>query len=369
VVRAIDATKSRKLRIGALVAAAAVVVLVLSGFGAWRLATWLLLPDDVPEQSQVADDGAAEVVAGEVGAGSGADGSADAIAGSPSPLADLPVGNYGTAGNLTGNIRNDGFAVEGDGVVYVASGSGIYELAADGSTKRIDPTEDAAALNYYDGKLYFTSYSIGVVCYDPATDSRKILTNELAAEAYIDNGRLYFLNAVDGLNLYSIGLDGTGKTKVSDMDTQYSLVADGYFYFANRDDGEKLWRQDLATGEAECIYDARSAWLSVYDGKLYFSDYDTNDVLVANLDGSDVMELWHGAGSYLLASEEGLVFVGDDSNLKVIPLAGGSATELTDADTSGHCLAGGWLFYTNENDSFSLWAMHLDGSENHKVAL
>ena len=70
----------------------------------------------------------------------------------------------GSAGKVTGNLRNSGFAVEKGNKVYVsstivtdpASGKkGIYEINSKGKATLIDENEYIKSINMYKGNLYY----------------------------------------------------------------------------------------------------------------------------------------------------------------------------------------------------------------------
>ena len=275
------------------------------------------------------------------------------------------------AGNLTGNIGNGGFAVEGGKEVYLALDDAIYVLNPDGSLGSVAVSiRGARALNYYEEMLYFTADIRGLMCADPRTGTISTLCKVSIGKIYIDNGVLYFENAQDGLNLYTIGFDGSDMRKVgNDARGYYRIVMDGYQFFSNINDGETLYRIDLATGTEERLNEIRSAWISACGTKLYFSDFGIpGSLMCMDLDGENLEKLMPGACSYVNATPIGVFFTNSTGQqLEVMDLDGRSQTWLTRGKCGSFCVTRDWVIYTNKDDENSYWLVRPDGSENHPL--
>ncbi|MCL2826916.1 MAG: DUF5050 domain-containing protein, partial [Eggerthellaceae bacterium] len=297
---------------------------------------------------------------------SGSTGSSSLPLSTEGPLFDTTA-----TGNLTGNLTNGGFAVEGDAETYVALDAGIYALADDGSIgRRVVGAQSPHSLNFYDGKLYYADESLGLMCVDPQSGQAASLCSVFVGGIFIDSGTLYFENAEDSLNLYTVGFDGSGMKLVSGSEAEYYRnVVDGWQYFVNADNGETLCRENLATGEEQQLYDIRSAWVSITGSTLYFSDFSIPGAMVSmSLDGSNTEVLFNDSASYVSATPLGVFFTNSDAQqIEVMSLDGNTRTVLTKSTCGAFCVTRNWIIYENKDDNNSLWAMRTDGSESHRL--
>lgn len=335
---------------------AGALALTLAVGGAFLLLQPPNAPDDSPNQPDPV---------GQATGGSPQDGSSSTFVDWDGALFDPTV-----SGNLAGNIGNGGIAVEGDGTVYFAASDGIRTIGDDGSLGDIvvDAT-GARYLNYHRGALYFSTQT-GLIRADPQTGEAETVSSSYAEKVFVDNGRLYFENGGDSLNLYTAELDGTNVAKVSDFGSvYYRNVIEGHQYFANTSDGEALYRVNLETGEEQKLYDERSAWLSAYGEYLYFSDFSIPGNMVRmSLDGSETDVLFSGSYSYVNATPLGVFFTNPEAQqLEVMAHDGKSRTLLTEKRCGRFSVTSEWIFYVNKDDNDELWMMRPDGSDDHAV--
>lgn len=59
----------------------------------------------------------------------------------------------------------------------------------------------------------------------------EILADQIPGSIYVEGDQVYFVNISDGQNLYVVGTDGKGLTKLGDFPVQYPVFADGRIYF------------------------------------------------------------------------------------------------------------------------------------------
>ncbi|MDR0627706.1 MAG: DUF5050 domain-containing protein [Bifidobacteriaceae bacterium] len=358
VVKRIDSVKTRRLRrVGVI--AGAVVVVMLAAIGLWRF-NWA--------------DGAA---------GGPKSGAAPQIertsAGSPDPTDEASQGvasgpalfDSELVGNLSGNISNGGIAVEGDGVIYLATSDAIYELNPDGTERGLLITaKDPRALNFWRGKLYYSSPDSGYTRYDPVTDEYSPLIEDDPWWVYIEDEQLYMANIWDGprTELFVSNAEGSNERQITSETASIFLVYQGYFYFANENDGGRLYRMNLETGAAKMIYDTNVFWLSAYDTHLYFTEGSTEvgSLWMANLDGSEARRVTTPLAYTPLRTAEHLFYRNFLDELVRVPPEGGQETVLTQNKAGKFCVAGDWVFYRNEDDDSATWMVRTDGTDDHR---
>ncbi|MDR0366289.1 MAG: DUF5050 domain-containing protein [Bifidobacteriaceae bacterium] len=282
------------------------------------------------------------------------------------PSVEPPAGQA-SMGNLTGNIQNGGFAVEGAGGVFLATEKAVYHLTASGEViTEIENSGAAHSLSFWNGLLYWGSYNSGLNSYDPVTGHRQTLLADPVGKVHLDNGIIYYQDALDGLKLYRLDPADQSRTKVHSANTYYGVVFNGYYYYAEQSDGEKLFRTDLSTGDTAMLYDDRSAWPSPFGQRLYFSDFTVpGGLMMAGLDGGFPTQLSAGSASQIVAHAGGLVYYNHQGKLVASRFDGGWITELTSNSTSGHCVAADWVFYENSTDG-DIWMVRLDGTDDHR---
>ncbi|MDR2379557.1 MAG: DUF5050 domain-containing protein, partial [Bifidobacteriaceae bacterium] len=288
----------------------------------------------------------------------------------PSGATQTGVGPYEQGlGNLPGNIVSGrGLVVEGGGFIYLAAAHGIYQLGMDGTDAgRLVASEDADSLNYWEGDVYYASYTEGIVRCDPGTGDCVTLVDESAGDLFIDGGQLYFELVDDDFNLYKMAPDGSGMELVNPRTGYYPLVYRGFHYFTDFDDGDRLYRTDLASGRTDLVYDAATAWLCTLDDTLFLSDFTVPGALVAaDLDGAGAKRIYSGAVSRVVAYSGGLVFINGHGKLVRSDLDGGGEMVLTENPSDTHAIAGDWVFYHNTDDG-AAWMVRLDGTDDHFI--
>ncbi|MDR3070320.1 MAG: DUF5050 domain-containing protein [Propionibacteriaceae bacterium] len=270
-------------------------------------------------------------------------------------------------GNLPGNLVNGGYAVEGDGSIYLAAKGAIHQLDGGGRSIKKWDFADPKSLNYYQGALYFVDGG-SLWQLDLATSTSKMLVNDRVGAAIVSNNALYIADSFQGLALTQVDFDGKTLSRVDEgQEAYYRVLVDGYVYYAKGAEGRKLFRIDLATGKETVIYAAETAWLSYYDGKIYFSDFTVpGRVISHNLSDGIQMELTPGSYSFTNASPYGIaVSSPDDQSLVLLSLDGKSQTTLAKAPSAFPNIAGGWIFYQNKDDNENIWMVRPNGENNH----
>ncbi len=300
VVRRLDSFKTRRLRIGGMIAGGC-LVLALLGVGIWQAAPLILNAFN----SAGSESGVASGTDSDISNSDDQTQSPDATGSFLSELANREYPSTGTPhvgstnwlydynndGNLHSNINNGGFAVAGDygSEIYVASDDSIYVLDEEGTVlKELYSGSVGGSLNIYNGELYFTGYSGTINAINLDNSTVRVVNESVRAQSlYFDDGRLYLTNMLDNLNLYTMRTDGSSLTLVSSATSAYyTNIVDGIRYYSDDTDGGRIYAQELATGRTELVYDSPAIWLSVCNGRIYFDDDVPGYLASIKLDGS-----------------------------------------------------------------------------------
>ncbi|MDR0458966.1 MAG: serine/threonine protein kinase [Coriobacteriales bacterium] len=302
------------------------------------------------------------------------------------PLSSYPIGSPGNPhsarsyhlgdsllagediGNLGGNINNGGFAVQSDDAIYIAQADGIYRLGLSAeSYEQIIQSQDAHALNFYNGLLYFAD-DIGIYSYNPQRDELKLLYEHPVDYIYLMQDRLFFSSYAEDLYLYELDLSSGKKTLASASEVYYRNLVLGFQYFTTSPEGSTImsgYANDSSNGSRFSILDSGGAtWLSYYARGLYFSD-NTNQVL-AGCDylGDNYCILAYGTCSNVVACPYGVFYISPvTGQLSVFRFSDGTTHTVVGFGVSDFCLAGEWVFYHTSDDS-ELHMVHFDGTEN-----
>ncbi|MDR2567098.1 MAG: DUF5050 domain-containing protein [Bifidobacteriaceae bacterium] len=371
VVKAIGSGGRNRGRLIGAVAAGA-LVLALAGVGIWRLAD----SPDGESKGPATNPGPTAVLSpsADQSPTDGESATDETASGTPSPGQSARVEGPDQAGNLAGNILNEGIAVEAGNTIYVSDGESIWQLSLDGTVLREIPTEEAECggstlrgLNFWDGQLYFTCDDTGIYHYDPAANRTTTLLSENVGDMYIDDGRIYFIRTADWLRLYSIGLDGFGKVRADDKLALFSAVYRGYHFFIDGDDESRVMRTDLATGETKEIYSGEPTYPTPYEGRLYIGELSIHGqgLVSVDLDGGDPQGMTDDFAIQMVPSKDGLFYLTNGYDLFRMPLEGGQPARVTPNAVGFYCVAGGWVFYENADAFDALWMVRLDGSDDH----
>ena len=276
--------------------------------------------------------------------------------------------DYNRGGNLQGNINIGGFAVSADDgdSLYVLSDGNIYQLNDEGNVVSLVYSGTAVqGLNICDSILYFVDAGGTVHSIDLYSGQSAEFDRIDAERIYFDNGRMFFTDRLDHLNLYTVRNDGTLPTLVDDAaQTLYSNVADGVHYYCNGTDGNRIYATELSTGNVTLLYDKPAIWLSVWNGRIYFEEDTMGSLASIALDGSDFMVVYDRPCYYIVASARG-IFAIDAINNELIAIdAATGEHEVLLGQKVEFCVAGNWVVYRDVRTTTILGMVRQDGSES-----
>ncbi len=273
-------------------------------------------------------------------------------------------------GNTSANIRNHGYAVEGDGVIYYTdrqNGGNLWRAAPDGSGAVMVLEEKSSFLNISGGEVYFVGSEgiqavgldgtglrtvkpgwftglivqdewlyyvdtdVGNICRVRADGTgEEILVTGQYEPFLMDESSLYYL--VDSpansgsMNIWRCGLDGSDPKRVSKANVQANtlLLHDGWLYYTSRDD-------------PFCPYRMKT------DGsnRKKLSDFSVNTTAVAG-------------GKLLMQLGKGIVLLKDGDTVTLVK---GEERFCYDLN-----VAGDYLFYATNDEKYRLSRVRLDGT-------
>ncbi len=237
-----------------------------------------------------------------------------------------------TIGNSAGNLHNNGYFCEDDGVVYFSNpydNGCLYSMNPDGTQmkKLIDASVkyiNAAGEHLYfcqenassNNMLSFLSQNVAGVyrttkegrnAYCFSKDLTQIISlsgnyllyqrfkggegmslfksdlegkaNEMAVDyeinpACIQNGIVYFNNTPDSQGLYAFHVDNNTVSSVAEGNIWFPIIQGGYIYYMNADDNYRLYRMELSGHSTEKLTDDRVDNFNVGQNYIYYQKND-----------------------------------------------------------------------------------------------
>lgn len=170
----------------------------------------------------------------------------------------------GDAGKVAGNLNNEGFVTKIGSSVYITdsliktdtSGSGLYEVTKNNTTRKIEECENIKSINYTGGYLYFleifknqdSKYTRQVVKMKPDGSNRQILVGDIETVSpgtytlRVSDGWVYYINGENKLE--AIKTNGKNRKQISDEDVVRFQIVGKYIYFSTKDLDFKKMKKD-----------------------------------------------------------------------------------------------------------------------------
>ncbi len=292
--------------------------------------------------------------------------SAPAVSNATSENISMDVTETYTQGNSQGNLQSGGYlASDGEWYYYRSNDrQRLYRMKADGSGAEMFVDEPVSCISVYDGYVYY--YSSGV---DPSIQRIKTDGGEPVKLHYgptedtrIVNDRIYYQDSMDGLNLYSMALDGSDVRLENNIDKAYYFCLDGtYMYYSNQEDGGYLYRVNMDGSDPVCLSDHRIEGMTIAGSKLYYNDLNTNVLTSYDLSTGEIAELANDYIYYLNVTDTGIYGHSGTYGTKLcaMQLNGLGFRTLSEEDADHVCVCGDKIFYISNNTGY---IVNLDGS-------
>jgi hypothetical protein len=224
-------------------------------------------------------------------------------------------------------------------------------------------------------------------------------------------GDWIYYNSAPQNGIYKIKVDGTSKTKITDVKTSQNIgIKDSYIYYCsgevykintNGKDKQLVSNQitginyhDLGfykdsvyfTSEDANVYkyslDGTKASLLtfqptrprygpyIWGNMLFYTNYHEYDyIYTMNLDTNDKIKMNGYNSSTLNIYKNSIYFLNNDDNGKIYrTIIGGITKKISDDSTYSMNIQGEWIYYSNKNDGNKLYKMRVDGTKKIKIA-
>lgn len=189
--------------------------------------------------------------------------------------------------------------------------------------------------------------------------------------AALKDGWIYYHNVREGGKLYKVKVDGTGKTEIcSDIPANINVIGD-CIYYTNLSDSSKIYviRTD---GTRKCKINDDESWnVTVVDNWLYYTNAsDGGRIYKISTGGSGRLKLNDMSSKYMNVKWDNIYYVNADDG-RVLnwmqinqPLA---FHKLENIYAWGVNVYDGWIYFSNDKENNSLYAVNYEGTITKKL--
>lgn len=262
--------------------------------------------------------------------------------------------------NTSGNVVNDGMAVEDDNYIYYINRAGdIYGTSPDllyKIKKKDISRKDLCDLNYntqvIDNRvwnlnlvgdwIYYSNWkdafhhSINKVKKDGTQNT--CIANEAAGNMFVNGNWIYYVkrtnsHSIDLNNIYKISVDGSCRIKLNDSPVEDMTMSEGWIYYTNIKDGYKIYRMKSDGSENTKVCDDETLFMTVFGNNIFYSNKsDGENLYKINTDGTKKCKISDNKATFINANKDYVYFVNasDKDNLYKTTFSGGKAEKITD---------------------------------------
>lgn len=300
----------------------------------------------------------------------------------------------GSAGKITGNLRNSGFVAEKGNKVFVSSTiitdpdsekNGVCVIDSNNNAKIIDENEYVKSINLYKGNLYYLAinpsktgnYIRQVVKISPKGEKKEILVDNIETSSIgndalnVSDGWIYFLNSENKIE--KIRIKDKKRQPVADEEVSYFQVSGKYIYYSTKDDEFKRMKKN---GSAiEKIGNGIDLFQVVGNDVYYISKANQNLMkldLKKNTDKSIIERKIKTFNIY----EKTIYYAVNEENEQAIykvKTNGNKTEKVTDLSSANVIISvvGNWVYYTDKVDGspyyYTIYKVKSNGEDRQKV--
>jgi len=259
------------------------------------------------------------------------------------------------------------FAAAAEGEVFYIADGGIWRMSASGmESELLVQDERARALSCHNGWLYYSSGG-RIVQTNIYTGKTDVLC-ELSGDLHVVGERFY-VQADDGLHRLDAATgEATALNGLPDAEYLY-MDGESLYYI---DGGDRaLYRSDMSGGNGAKLAEGECRSACLFDGSIFCSFIESGEgkLVRIDLDTGEAVVLLEVRASTLNATEDGICFLDlSDGMIYRCSFDGRIRERISGNRARDFNIAGGWVFYHNEEDGGRLWCVRLDGANDHPVS-
>ena len=260
----------------------------------------------------------------------------------------VPKNPANLAGNIYGNLYNQGLFTEDDKRVYFANpydGYNLYSMNPDQTDiKRVAGGCDSM-LNIAGDYIYYYSSTSG----------------DQGGLGYVRNGKGLFRTKINGDKTFTMA-KGTSDSMI--LIGNYVL----YSLFSEKDGAANVTIHKTTTSNTDdCeVIDQHAVLGSAYEGELYYAGVTGDHYIYAYDPVNDKTRLVAEINAYMPIVSGGKIFyldLDDEYSLKSYSLFDGAITTIVDDRIDSYNMYESSIFYqTSGKDNYALWRVNTDGT-------
>jgi len=242
-------------------------------------------------------------------------------------------------GSINGNLSNGGFRAYYKGYIYYSN-----------------PNDD--------NKIYKTDFGIA--------EGIK-LSEDSASAINIINDTIFYINSSDNRSVYSMKLDGSQRTKLTDVNVTSTLLAanDSIYYDDNYSPNPGMYKMNTNGTNKTKLCDGMIDNLVMEDGYLYFNIMENSSykMYTMKLDGSEKTKV-NNDNATMFSLENGWIYyvnTSDRSRPYKVKSDGTNRTMIEDVQVQALNVFDGWVYYSRSSD-LKLFKISVDGLYEIKLS-
>ncbi|ERJ80187.1 hypothetical protein HMPREF1987_02046 [Peptostreptococcaceae bacterium oral taxon 113 str. W5053] len=283
-------------------------------------------------------------------------------------------------GNLSGNFaaKDGAIAVCGEDEIFFLWEKNIYRMNPYTKEKSLLVRGvENYGLNYYNGWLYYSTDE-KVFRFNPKRMKEEVFCENHTGFLYIVDGVFYLYDSSGTNYLYRIHPE-TGKPTQINGAMKYRClnIVGKKLYYIDLERGNSIYCCDLDGGNLRLVNSNSCERFCIHGNKIYVGIIGDKrdglgrlkgDIICMDLDGGNLENLTNIPAYYPNVTDSGIFYVaGNRRTLEWMSLDGKTRYTVVSTPTSEFNIAGGWIFYRNEQDNDKMWCVRIDGSGNGKL--
>ncbi|MBR0092237.1 MAG: protein kinase [Lachnospiraceae bacterium] len=257
------------------------------------------------------------------------------------------------------------FAAGGGAQIYFVADDGIWSMTAGGTNQTLLIADEAASsLSFRDGWLYYASGDRMMQTNVYTSVSDELYRGQTGSLCV--NGDDFYFRSEEGVALLDLKTGESTALEPLAGCKRFFPDGSGLYYIDGAD--QTLYRCSLTGENPERILAERCRNVCLYNGEmLCAAEADGAEGIVrVNGDTGQTQLLIEARADLLQRTKDSICYLDLSDNRIYRCSVDGRIRERVSANRAqDYNLAGGWIFYHNEDDSGRLWCVRLDGSNDH----
>lgn len=292
-------------------------------------------------------------------------------------------------GNTAGNLFNGGLYSELNGKIYFSNTNddgALYRMDLDGTNFKMLYSDKVGYINAIGHYIYyvrmnnakqnsssniFNFNNVGIYRTNLNGSGLKMLYDNPSGLLNVHGNSVYYqhYNKEDGLNFYSVNIDGSEEKMISRDAIMPISIVDNSLYYAGTEDDHNIYTMDLKTEQNATIYTG-NCYAPIVNNKsiFYMSLADNYAIYRMNLDGSDPTPVVNErCSTFNITSDGGYLYYQVDDNknnrICIMNVTTGDSDTIREGNYKQIHITSNFMFFTDFSDELTYY-MPVGSSDN-----